>query len=424
MKKSSQRITSDDLVKDFCSFLPSVGKVKCNVVCTKSNVKEESFIINKPINCSYQKNNITTNKESKKSTFHNNGNDIDVFSIDVRIKRDLENEKKKVKDMERKKKRLAWIKEHSPNPIEIKRAEEEIYKICKEIKSISEDSKLLEYKTRTENILKEIKEIIEKPASFSFVGNNQEEQEKMGRKNELIYLYFSVASKFTYISPNFLPDESKKNVCECGSINFDMSEEGKRICVECATTINIFETDLSFKDTERINLIPRYNYSKPGHFKAAMDNFEGVQNKTIPQHVYDVIYMEIDRYDIYTRKTITKTAIYNILSKHRLGDYYEDINLIHHNITGKPPPSITQYRSILMKMNEKFEKEYDVVKKEFGKKNALNVNHKLMRFLEQIGYYANEEDLIGLKTESKKQEHDDAIEITFKRLRWTPKWKF
>lgn len=405
-----KNVTTDNLVQSFCDFLPTIKEDD-----EDENVSEcmNNFLL-------FSGTDVKKTKRKKKC----NNKNLTIFDIDNKIKENFENEKLKVEEMEKKKKRYEWIKNNAATFSDKKRAKEELFKITKEIKLAQSGNKIQEYTERTKNIIDEVKDILSSKKVYSFVGTNDDEVKNNKRKDELLFLYFSIASKFIYVDPSFLPDKKEKTVecSECGCTYFDLSQDGLRVCMSCSTTIEKIESDISYKDTERINLIPRYNYSKSGHFKKAMDNYEGLQNKNIPQEIYDVIYKEIDKYENYSVETISKTAIYGILNKYGYGDYYEDINLIHCEITGIPPPCISQYRHALLKFNEEFEETYDKIKSRFEKDNALNVNNKLKRFLQHFGCHVNDEDLIGLKTSTKKKEHDSDIVDTFESMGIKPRW--
>ena len=78
--------------------------------------------------------------------------------------------------------------------------------------------------------------------------------------------------------------------------------------------------------------------------------------------------------------TCTNSSESNRLSKH-----YGDINLIYSVITGTPAPDISEYEAELLEMFDETEEAYEKVK-DPGRINSLNVNFKLFKLLQRIGY--------------------------------------
>ena len=106
------------------------------------------------------------------------------------------------------------------------------------------------------------------------------------------------------------------------------------------------------------------------------------------------------------------------MTEKKLSDYYADINLIYFKITTKNPPDITEYRTELLEMHDQLEEAYMEVKDE-ERLNSLNVNWKLYKLLQLLGYECKKDDFFCLKTPTKQGEHEqkwfDMIEYLKKK---------
>jgi len=150
--------------------------------------------------------------------------------------------------------------------------------------------------------------------------------------------------------------------------------------------------------------------------KDAIAKFQGKQNTTIPTVIYAMIKDEMNKYSI-DEESLTKNHLFLFLSQYELGDHYENIHLIHHTLTGKPCPEISQYEERILQLNDIFEQVYAVIK-DPEKKNSLNVNYKLLKFCQHLGANVTRDDFSFLKTYPKIKEHDDVTEKIFSILGW------
>lgn len=174
---------------------------------------------------------------------------------------------------------------------------------------------------------------------------------------------------------------------------------------------------------DRLNLASRYKYSRKGHFKEAVDKFQGKSNVNIPQSLYDFIIQKKLKHNI---KNLTKEHELLFLSESEedYTDFYGDINLIHSVLTGIKPPNIEKYEEELFKLFDIHDEAYEYLKKEgkLGARlsmiNSLNVYFKLMKLLQKVKYNCRLEDFNMLKTRDKLLEHDEAWKITCDYLGW------
>jgi hypothetical protein len=135
-----------------------------------------------------------------------------------------------------------------------------------------------------------------------------------------------------------------------------------------------------------------------------MKRFQGRQNTTIDPSVYKILRDEIKAHGL-TYKTATMEHLYEFLESNRLSKHYGDINLIYSVITETPAPDISEYETELLEMFDETEEAYEKVK-DPGRINSLNVNFKLFKLLQRIGYPCRRDDFYILKTAVKWCEHE------------------
>ena len=333
------------------------------------------------------------------------------------VKNYFQSQKDGLEGMKKQLNRLKWIQENSPNKLERKIAAKGSFTLKRDIKRIENDNDRKEYEKLSRHIFEEYNQLIREPDIQDFIYTTTAPSEE--RRTILLQQFISVCNRFL---PNHQKFENEilsphKSCTECGNTNFDTQTEQIQVCLECGVCIETVEqNNISYRDTTRINLAPRFNYTRRGHFKEAMDKFEGKQNTTIPDKVFTIIEDEMKKNDIAPDK-LTKDHIFTFLQQYNYGDYYEDTNLIHFRITGIPPPNISQHRIRLLELNDEVEQIYDEVKEE-GRVNALNVYYKLSKLHEFLGYECKMEDFNFLKTRTKIIEHDEVMGKIFNRKGW------
>lgn len=397
---------------NFCSFLPP-KKLSSQTASTSISTIVESFVsisVGELSTVKYESTTITFSKRPKKAS------KSDILMVDSDIRQKIAKNSARLEEYKDRVKKLEWIEQNAYFRMERVAAKSNLFFLTREIEKITLQKELGEYEKLSGEILKDYKELLSKPIIESFVscGNNTDEELQ---KIELTKKFMSIANR--YIDVQFLPQsyyQHPSDECECGAQSFDLSQD-IRVCQECGLETKIYENNLCFKDTARTNLAPRFNYSRRGHFREAIDKYQGKQNKTIPPEVNEMLKKEMENNGL-TRYTLTKGNTFDFLSDHDYGDYYDDINLIHFQLTGIPPPNVSEYEAALLEDNDKLESVYNDAKAKY-RKNALNVNYKLYKLLERRGVDVDQDDFIFLKTRTKVIEHDEVFKKICSQLGWT-----
>jgi hypothetical protein len=215
--------------------------------------------------------------------------EIDIFSID-----------KKIKDI--------WNKKQD----KITRIEEEI----KELESVNNANissyikqdldekikKLHTDKEELENVLShqhfytmDFSELIDRfqqivPNKISFMSKSSEK--KSPTKN-ITKEYLDILKKYN-IQFNELDEYIKikkkdKRLCEnCKSADFVFnSEQNLEICENCGKQEEKSYKSMSYKDISRVNMSNKYTYERRIHFKDCINQYQGKQNSSIDKKVYE-----------------------------------------------------------------------------------------------------------------------------------------
>jgi hypothetical protein len=432
---------------NFCTFLPqqnnSLKITPTKKLISSRSLKEKIIIKPSPKLKVKDKEKTYLKPKLKRESAHKNvikpnvcAEKYDIIQIDREIKIFLKN---KIDNVEEPKSRLSLLStllDQSKNELEKNLVKKKLFMLRKEIIDLETAAELGLYLYKTVSLIEEYKHISEKTHSNSFMivrVRSDEDIKLLDRKKDIKFQYLKIAKE--YINVENVLQKKQKLICHsCLGISFELTDDDSiLICSnqECGNIIEIMDESPSYKDTDRINMASRYTYTCESHFKSAMDRFEGVQNVNIPQTLIDLIRNEMKNFNLLDN-TVTKDHIYMILSEKGETDFYHDINLIFFMITAKPPPKITKYRNRLMEMFKVIEKMYDEIKGP-DRTNSLNVDYKLYKLLQIVGYNCKKEDFYFLKTPAKLYEHDEKwkelIEILAEKYPYEnddsrPLWRF
>jgi len=277
------------------------------------------------------------------------------------------------------------------------------------------------YEKLSRSLLQEYRTILNTPLKTSFLASkktrNENDNEK--RKKEIIENYLKIASDFTdfqYV-PEIPSSSSDKYVCPCGNASDFEFREGVTICENCGTETETISIQSSFRDIDRINTHTKYKYEKSFHFREAIAQFEGKQNKYIDPSIYMRIDEWAKKHNLLHLECENKKERYRDLTKSHLRimfseskdktltDHHEDIHLIFSELTGNPCPDISH-------LKERLNNWFDLIEQAFyaspdiGRTNILHGPFLLAKFLRMCNYPITAEDFPGLKTLTRQQDHE------------------
>jgi hypothetical protein len=151
-----------------------------------------------------------------------------------------------------------------------------------------------------------------------------------------------------------IPSSTRKRVLgKKYSSERDLTFEGGGRSVGCP---------LQFSERSRINCTQRYRYTRRVHFRDCYHAYQGIQNHTISQSVYDYLNRKAESYGV-TKPSKRKLYLWLKESGNKaLTDHYEDINLIHHKMTGEPNDDISHLEDKLFAIHDFIECGFDALK--------------------------------------------------------------
>jgi len=354
-------------------------------------------------------------------------NELDILSIDSKIKSTFAQEKQ---NLPMYKNRLQELKRTAENGVLIRAKndlDKSITELEEKIRRIETDFDENFYIAETAPYIEEYKHILSTPMKISFVGrpkiNNKE-------KKRVIRCYLNAVQKYHPV--NIEQKEKKvKIVCEnCGNKNnFEVIDEIIYICTECGVEKELLLHATSYKDIDRVNISAKYSYDRKVHFRDCINQYQGKQNSTIEQKVYDLLEEQFRRHHLLggDEKTpkeirfanITKDHIAMFLKELGMTKHYENVNLIHYNMTGIKPDDISHLEDKLLADFDELTDMYDrKFKNKIERTNFINTQYVLYQLLQRHKHPCKKTDFVMLKTIDRQAFHDHVTSVCFQELGW------
>lgn len=398
----------------FFTFLRRTNTATANTTVARKRTEGRSFVSATPRRkkAQPQRPQVAQNRQPQKL----NVDEYDILYIDSKIRDKIIAKMSSADDIRKDLEASLWILQNSENPIDQVMAKKQVSILRNRIKDFEGTFELCVYSLSVEPILREYHSIVNHSAVRSFVTSSKTNDSVQSKKSTLIVKYLRIAKD--YIDVDLYSHKVTKTVCpSCGGIDFTSDDENSSyVCKGCGFLVEILDNTPTFRDTDRVNMCSRYTYSRRSHFIDAVKRFQGKQNTTIPQEVIDKMKEEMVAHSL-TESTLTKDQLYMFLAENEFSKHYEDLNLLYYIIAKVPPPDIGEYETVLIDMFDKQEEAYNKVKN-VERINSLNVNYKLYKLLQLVGYPCKKEDFYILKTKTKEDEHDEAWEEICKIVGW------
>lgn len=359
--------------------------------------------------------------------------DIDILEIDQKIVRDFDDDRSKISFYEEKKRdlenslRLNSLTQRTKNTLT-----ESVEKLSQHIDDVKSDKLYNFYIIESAEILEKYRQILKQPQKVSFMGkpmkNNKEKQ-------KLIMQYLEIANKYVDIKmedADVTSNKKEKISCNNCSNNkdFDIEEGNIYICLNCSSQQFILRNVTSYKDINRINISSKYMYDRKIHFRDCINQYQGKQNSSISQDVYDSLIKQFESHHLIDLesecknpkdrfKHITKEHISIFLKELSYTKHYENINLIHYNLTGIKPDDIGYLEDKLLDDFDVITEAYDRIFKNLDRKNFINTQYILFQLLLRHKHPCKKEDFSMLKTIDRKNFHDEVCKILFEEIKFT-----
>lgn len=359
--------------------------------------------------------------------------DIDILEIDQKIVRDFDDDRSKISFYEEKKRDLEnSLKLNSLTQRTKNTLTESVEKLSKHIDDVKSDKLYNFYIIESAEILEKYRQILKQPQKVSFMGkpmkNNKEKQ-------KLILQYLEIATKYVDIKMDDVDvSGNKKEKISCNNCSnnkdFDIEEGNIYICLNCSSQQFILRNVTSYKDINRINISSKYMYDRKIHFRDCINQYQGKQNSSISQDVYDSLIKQFESHHLIEPesecknskdrfKHITKEHISIFLKELSFTKHYENINLIHYNLTGIKPDDIGYLEDKLLDDFDVITEAYDRIFKNLDRKNFINTQYILFQLLLRHKHPCKKEDFSMLKTIDRKNFHDEVCKILFEEIKFT-----
>ena len=300
------------------------------------------------------------------------------------------------------------IKE-TTSTVELWRLERNAEVLDKKIKSIENETDMMDYYLRTGDILYNYYDIQEqiqqgnyahtsnkaKPGSILAILEEvaQEEGLKQGeakpvqkalQRNQLLNEYLQLEDPS--MVRNTIDDyEDSWTICEkCCSEMIICLNEANITCSKCGyQDALLVDTDKpSYKDPPRE--VCYYAYKKINHFNEWLAQFQAKESTEIPDDVYDAILFQLKREQIINMSTLKPTKLREILRKMKCSKYYEHIPHIINRLNGQNAPFMS--REDEEKLRHMFREIQPSFKKHCpkGRRNFLSYSYVLYKFCELL----------------------------------------
>lgn len=353
--------------------------------------------------------------------------DIDVISTHNKILELLEQELDKIPLLESRRESLEYIYTHANIDDSIKQTiKEDIEQLDEMCSRLYSRTDINFYTLQVASLIREYKKELNRPIELSFMGKPKKATSEKKERLE---------KEFIQIARQYLPELTEEYIVDtsrcmsCNSKTMEQTAFSTFICTECGLDQEVTKSMISYKDSERVNITTKYTYTRRIHFRDCINQFQGKQQSTIPQEIYDQIY-EMLRAHKLELPGETKEEKYRKVTKQHIGLFlreigeasrYEDRNLIYHQITGKKLDDISHLEDALIRdfeiLDDLYEKMFIQTKK-ISRKNFIHTQYVLFQLLQRHGYKCKKTDFNLLKTTELKLFQDRICSELFDKLGW------
>ena len=353
--------------------------------------------------------------------------EIDILSIDSKIQQKFEEDKNNLVEYKEKLKDLNRTLEMNNLKTRVRKTLEKSKSDIEErIERIESNTDLNFYIMESAELLDQYKKILESPMKLNFMGKAVKNDKE---KQNVIVEYLKVAEKYIDLDVK-LPSKKFRVVCQnCSNKkDFDIIDGNVYVCTECSAEQVVLKNISSYRDIDRINITSKYMYDRRIHFRDCMNQYQGKQNCTIPPKVYSDLEDQFRSHHLLVGdenspkevrfSRITKEHVSMFLKELEYTKHYENVNLIHYNLTGVKPDDIGYLEDQLLDDFDLLTELYDKNFKNIDRKNFINTQYVLFQLLNRHKHKCNKEDFSILKTIDRKSFHDDIIRVLFEQMGW------
>ena len=352
--------------------------------------------------------------------------EIDIIQIDSRIKSHFSEKNEK----------LYYYRQHLAElektfltniPIRIKNDVKKSIDTTREIiEKLQNNEDLNFYISETMELIQKYNEILKTPLKISFMGKQRQEN---NLKNEIVNTFINIAQKYYCINRKCTEKKFKIECENCQNKKDFIVEENAYICDMCGCQQEIIHNLTSYRDSDRVNISTKYTYDRKVHFRDCINQYQGKQNCTIEQKIYENLEDIFEKHHLISInkeekkeirfKNVTKEHILMFLKELGYSKHYENVTLIYCNLTGKRPDDISYIEDKLLNDFDILVETYDKhFKNKVDRVNFISTQYVLFQLLQKYKHQCRKEDFVMLKTMDRKSFHDTICGELFSILGW------
>jgi hypothetical protein len=353
---------------------------------------------------------------------------IDILNIDSKIR---EKFNKEFSEIDTHKLKLCELKKSIEDSSLVKKIKKILVKSYNEleqyIKDLENKTKYNFYILQTIPLIEQYKEILKNPMKLNFLGKPTKNNKQ---KTKIINDYIDIVKQYT--NTQYETKQPKKDLIICMNCSnkkgFDIIDENIYICNKCYSQQTIKKHNSSYTDIDRINISSKYMYDRKIHFRDCIKQYQGKQNSTIQENIYNELKNEFELHHLLEGdnnthkkerfKNITKNHIMIFLKELGYSNQYENVHLIHYIFTGIKPDDISHLEDQLLDDFDSLTYLYDKMFKHINRKNFINTQYVLYQLLRRHKHKCKKEEFIILKTIDRKFFHDNICKKLFEILNW------
>jgi len=304
--------------------------------------------------------------------------------------------------------------------VEIK---EEYALLKKKVNDITSYNNIMNYYFLTSELIDDYCYLDNEPTKSKFCISNffkvktEDDNTKKPTKKELLEKYLDYTGE-TYKKVHI---EKIFNYCkECKKEMIIQKQQGIFICTFCGKTIDIpFDSEVNKSSSISTTENQKYSvYQRKNHFKEWINQLQAKESTEVPDEVFDLIKIELNKLRFYNLAELELDLIRKILKKLNLTKFYENSFHIIFKLNGLQPPTLSrELEDKLLFYFKQIEEPFKLYKKK-NRKNILRYSYILYKLCELLEL----DELLPcfrlLKNRTKLKEQDVIWQSICNHLEW------
>lgn len=302
--------------------------------------------------------------------------------------------------------------------VELKEANAKIYS---DMESIRNYTNMMDYYFFTSEILDDYFFLENEPSkakmSIQDFFKSRAHEPRKATKKDLLEKYLD------FVDDTYMKIQVKKifNFCEpCDQEMILQKQQGVFICTKCGTTVDLaIDIETTKGNNPTLSDSQKYSvYQRKNHFKEWLNQIQAKESTEVPDEVFDLIKIELNKLRFYNLAELESETIRKILKKLNLTKYYENIFHIIFHLNGIHPPTLSrELEEKLLFYFKQIEEPFKLYKKK-NRKNILRYSYILYKLCELLELDDFLSSFRLLKNRNKLKEQDDIWEAICKHLGW------